>query len=233
MASVIAVVGQKGGSGKTTVATGIATELIARGLRVLLVDADPQRTASTWRDVALEQGHEATTPTVVGMGARELTGLFATLAPQHDVSIIDCPPAHGEIQRAALMVADLALMPCAPSPFDVWALASSVALLREAQAIRPELRGALLLNRRIEGTLISQDSRRAIEGLGVPVLRASLCARVAYAEAGAAGLGVAQYAPRETAGAELRALVDELQEVMTHVREKTTHHRRASAKPKR
>jgi chromosome partitioning protein len=220
---VITLCGQKGGSGKTTVAIAAAAELHARGLRVLLVDADPQRTASTWAEVAIESGHTDRTPTVVGMGGRmHLAGQLDKLARDYDVAVIDCPPAFGDIQRSALQVADFAVIPCTPSPYDVWALAGSVALVGEVQASRPRLRAALLLNRTIEGTHISASTRAALEKLAVPLMRTELHARVAYAEAGAAGLGVAQYLPRDPAAAEIRSLVDELQE-LAHGQKKTRH----------
>ena len=66
MARVVALTGQKGGSGKSPVATSLAAEAPERGLLVVLADLDPQGSARTWGSVALEQGHEA--PAVVAMG---------------------------------------------------------------------------------------------------------------------------------------------------------------------
>jgi chromosome partitioning protein len=67
MATAYAFAGQKGGAGKSTMAIAVAAELMARGSKVLLVDADPQGTATTWTEVAAEAGHA--TPTLVAMGA--------------------------------------------------------------------------------------------------------------------------------------------------------------------
>src|SRR5262245_4570065 len=122
---IIAFCGQKGGAGKTTAALVTATEWLLRGRRVLLVDADPQGSAKTWGEVAAEGGSAA--PTVVAMGAGlHRPDQLPALARSFDLTLIDCPPRHGEIQRAALMVADLAVLPCGPSGLDVWALGESL-----------------------------------------------------------------------------------------------------------
>lgn len=205
---IIAVAGQKGGAGKTTVAVAVAVELAARGRKVLLIDLDPQGTVRTWGGVAAEAGAPRT-PTVAALGA----GLHLHLPPlaaAHDVTVVDCPPRHGELQRAALMVADLAVLPCGPSAFDVWALTESVDLVREAQALRPRLDAAVLVTRKTATTL-GAGVRRALEELGLPVLDTALASRVAYQEAPALGLGPTTYAPSSPAAAEVRRLVTELE----------------------
>jgi chromosome partitioning protein len=206
---IIACTGQKGGSGKSTVALSLASELVARGLRVLLVDADPQGTARTWGAVALEAGQTA--PTVVSMGADLYRpGQLPALVGGFDWVLIDTPPRHSETQRAALMVADLALLPCGPSASDAWALAESVDLVRAAQQVRPDLNASVLLTRKVAGTAIGKSARDVLGEAGLPVLRSELGFRVAYQEAPAAGLGPAQYAPGSEAAAEVRALTEEV-----------------------
>lgn len=212
----IAFCGQKGGSGKTTTAIAVAAELVARGGRqVLLVDADPQGSARTWADVAVERGHRA--PTVVAMGAAmHQPGQLDRLARGYDITVIDCPPRHGDIHRAALMIADLAILPCGPTAMDVWALAESVALITQATTIRPELKALALVTRKIRRTTLGQGARDAMGAAGLKVMQTELCYRVAYQEAPAAGLGVTEYAPKDQAAVEVRALVDELLEELAY-----------------
>jgi chromosome partitioning protein len=206
---ILACAGQKGGSGKSTLALSLASELMARGLRVLLVDADPQGTARTWGAVALEAGQAA--PTIVSMGADLYRpGQLPALVAGFDWVLIDTPPRQAETQRAALMVSDLALLPCGPSAHDAWALAESVDLVKAAQRLRPELRAAVVVTRKVAGTAIGKGAREALAEAGLPVLRAELGFRVAYQEAPAAGLGPAQYAPSSEAAAEVRALTEEV-----------------------
>ena len=210
MAATIAVAGQKGGTGKSTTALSLAAEFLARGLRVLVVDADTQGTVRTWAQVATEAGHPA--PTVVAMGS----DLFKphqlpTLAPSFDVVLIDTPPRLADVQRAA---ADLALLPCGPSASDAWALAESAEMVREAQRVRPSLRVAVLLTRQIAGTNLGKSARGVLEGAGLPVLSSSLGFRVAFQEAPGAGRGPAQHDPSSDAAAEVRALADEVSKLL-------------------
>ena len=188
---ILALCGQKGGAGKTTAAVAIAVEMAARGRRVLLVDLDPQGSLRTWGDVAAEAKAEHT-PTVVALGA----GVHRHLPPltdAYDATVIDCPPAQGELQRAAMMLADVALLPCGPAALDVWAAAASADLVKEAMASKAELRAAVLITRKIPGTVLGARARGAIELLGLPVLGAELGQRVTYQEAPAAGLGPTTY----------------------------------------
>jgi chromosome partitioning protein len=207
--AVLAFVGQKGGASKTTAALSVACELMARGRAVLIVDGDPQGSARTFGEVAAEQKHAA--PTIVAMGA----DMFAPhqvprLARDYEHVVIDCPPRHGEIQRAALMCADLAVVPCGPSPVDAWALAATVQLVTEARSMRPALRAVVLIARKSPRTTLGRDAREALAGGGLDLLASEMTYRVAYQEAPAAGLGVTAYAPRDPAADEVRALTDEL-----------------------
>lgn len=207
---IIALAGQKGGSGKTTTSIAIASELLARRRKVLLVDADPQASSRTWAEVALELGCEA--PTVVGMGqGLHRPDQLPALAEAYDVVVIDCPPRHGEIQRAALMVCDLVLLPCGPSALDAWAIAESLELVQSAKLVRPELKAAVLITRKVSRTSLGQGAREVLAESGLDVLGAELGFRVAYQEAPASGQGVTTYAPKSQAAAEVRALVDEIE----------------------
>jgi chromosome partitioning protein len=209
MGMTISTTGQKGGAGKSTVAVCLAAEAIARGRSVLLVDADPQATALTWGAVAAEAGRKA--PTIIAMGATmHLAGQLEQASRAYDLTIIDCPPRHGEIQRSALLVADVAVMPCGPSAADAWALSASLELIAEARVLRPALQACILITRKQGRTALGKGARAVLAESGLPVLTCELGYRIAYQEALAGGQGVTTYAPRDPAAAEIRALLDEL-----------------------
>jgi chromosome partitioning protein len=206
---ILACVGQKGGTGKTTTAISVAVEFVARGRKVLLVDTDPQGSVLTWADVAVENGAEHT-PAVCALGAQ----LRQQLAPHreaYDVVVIDCPPQHGERQRAALMVADVAILPSGPDPTEVWGITASADLVREAMAVRPALRVAVLITRTDRRTVLGATSRGTLEALALPVLEAQLSRRVTYPEAIASGRGPTSYDPRSVAAREVKRLVTEME----------------------
>lgn len=210
--------GQKGGAGKSTVAVCLASELLERGRRVLLVDADPQGTVATWAAVAAEAGRAC--PTVISMGATmHRPDQLPRVATAFEDVVIDCPPRHDAVQRAALMVADIAILPVGPSPADAWALAKSAELVVEAQTVRPTLRPLVLLTRIQASTGLSRAARSVVTGAGLPVLRTTLGYRVAYAEALAAGVGVTGRSSSDRAALEVRGLVDELEAAAGRKRE--------------
>jgi chromosome partitioning protein len=206
---VVALCGQKGGAGKSTIAVCLAAEALARGRRVLLVDADPQGTARMWGDAALGAGKPA--PTVVAMGATMVNpGQLDALVEQFDVVLIDCPGRHDATQRAALMLCDLALLPCGPSSVDAWALASSLELVTAARERRPDLRAAIAITKKRPRTVLGRSARDDLAASGLPVLRSELGDRLAFQECVGFGLGVTTYAPKDPAAGEVRALYDEI-----------------------
>ena len=206
---IVALTGQKGGVGKSTLAICIATELLVRRQRVLLVDADPQGTVRTWGEVGAENGCKL--PTIVSMGATmHRTEQLPSVAAGYDHVVIDGPPRHGEVQRSALMVADLALLPCGPSAADAWALGASIDLVNEARTLRSGLEARILVTRKQGHTALGRTARDELMKSGIEVLRTEVGYRVAFAEALGAGEGVSTYAPRDAAADEIRALVSEL-----------------------
>lgn len=210
---VVAVAGQKGGAGKSTTAVCIAMAAVERGCRVLLVDADPQGTARTWGDVATEAGRKA--PSVIAMGAQmHHEDQLPLVSKGFDWVIIDCPPRVANVQRSALMVADLVLLPCGPTAADAWGLAGSLELVSEAQIVRPSLVAAVLLTRVQSRTAIGKGARAVLNETGFPVLRVELGYRVAFQECLAAGHGVTGYAPKDRSAQEVRRLFSELEELL-------------------
>lgn len=206
---ILAIAGQKGGTGKSTVTVGLAGEMHARGLNVLLVDADPQGTARTWGDVAAEAGISA--PTIVAMGSNMAEpGQLPKLAENYDITVVDCPGRDGRTQRAALLVADLAILPCGPSAPEAWALAGSVEVVQEAQMLNQTLQGFVCVNRNNPRTVIGQHARKSLKSLGLPLLKKQLSSRVSFEEFLASGLPLSKYAPGTAASKELKALTDEV-----------------------
>jgi chromosome partitioning protein len=207
---IIALTGQKGGAGKSTTAIGLAVAAVERAHRVLLVDADPQGTARTWGEVAAENGH--LTPTIIAMGATmHRPDQLPTLARPYDLTIIDCPPRHGDIQRSALMVADIAVLPCGPSAADAWALTATLDVIAEARTLREQLKACVLITRKQGRTALGKGARDVLGASGLPVLSTELGFRVAYQEAIAAGRGPTTFSPRDAAASEIRNLLDELE----------------------
>ena len=204
---IIGVLNQKGGVGKTTIAINLAATFAKSGLRVLLVDADPQGRALQW---SAARDAEPLFP-VVGMAKPSLHRDLPDIAKDYQVVIIDGAPRVNELGRAAILASDLVLIPVQPSPYDIWAAADTVSLIQEAQQFKSALKCAFVINRKIANTAIGRDVGEALAQFeNVPVLKATLHQRVIYAESAGQGLAVIEAEPNSEAAREIAALSKDL-----------------------
>jgi chromosome partitioning protein len=203
---IISLLNQKGGVGKTTLAVHLAMALALRGHRVLLVDADPQGSALDW---SASRQADPRFP-VIGLPTKNLHREVQAHIPNYDFIVIDGPPRVNELARAAIMAADLVLVPVQPSPYDVWAAKEITDLLSEASAFKPNQKSAFVINRKIVNTAIGRDVTEALADYPYPVLTAAVHQRVAFAESAAQGSTVLELDPKSSAAQEVNALIDEV-----------------------
>lgn len=206
---IIALLNQKGGVGKTTLATHIAGELALRGQQVILLDADPQGSALDWTQRRSQLGLPRLF-SAVGLARETLHQEAPELARRCDHIVIDGPPRIAAITRSALMAAEQVLIPVQPSPYDLWASGEMVALIREAQVFRPHLAAAFVINRRVVRTVIGREARGTLDEQPFPALASEVCQRIVFADSVAAGRLARETAPDSMAAREIGALADEL-----------------------
>src|SRR5271155_3909059 len=203
---VLALLNQKGGVGKTTLATNIATALAQQGHKVLFIDADQQGSALDWS--AARKG-DPLFP-VVGLPKDTLHREMPALGSSYDWVIIDGPPRFYNVAKSAIAAADIVIIPVQPSPYDVWAAKEIVDLITEVRVIKASLIALFAVNRKIVGTAIGRDVAEALASYPLPVLTAAISQRVGFAESAAAGQTVLETAPHGPAATEIRALVAEI-----------------------
>ena len=206
---VIAVLNQKGGSGKTTVAINLAHALALDGEQVLLVDSDPQGSARDWN----EENDGEILP-VVGLDRETLPKDLQAISKGYDWVVIDGAPQIAKLAAAAIKAADLVVIPCQPSPYDIWAASDLVDVIKARQDVTDGLpKAAFLVSRAIKNTKLGAEVLEALEGYELPILKSQTTQRVAYPTTAAEGKTVFVELDGQAA-AEINAIKEEVKGVL-------------------
>lgn len=206
---VIAVLNQKGGSGKTTIATHLARALQLGGAEVVLVDSDPQGSARDWAAVREDQPVP-----VIGIDRPTIERDLKTLA-RKDFVVIDGAPQAADLAVSAIKAANFILIPVQPSPYDIWATADLVDLVKSRIEVTDgKLQAAFVVSRAIKGTRIGAEITEALRGYGLPVLKSRITQRVSYPSTAAGGTTVSDAEPDGEAAREVMALANEIKQLL-------------------
>ena len=206
---VVAIVNQKGGTGKTTLATNLASVLAEKG-SVLLLDADPQASSQNW---AASDRPSPEGLAVKGMAKGNLLEQVRSMSADYAWIIIDGPPGITRTSADAVRAADLVLIPAKPSPLDVWAASDIVEAVQARQkTTRGTPKAAFVITMTQPRTRLGRDIDAALADMGIPVLRARTTQRVAYPNAINDGNSVVDGAD-QTARNEILAIRGELEEM--------------------
>ena len=205
----IAVLNQKGGVGKTTLATNLAAAAHLAKKRTLLVDLDQQGSALDWYN-ARQDDSKLAGLTVVKLDRALTLPKFREVSAGFDVVVLDGPPRLDALTRSAAVAADVVIVPVRPGAFDLWAIEETLSTLADADAIRADLgrkpvRRLFVVNQAATNTVIARETPDALAEVGTtaPVV---IHLRVAFPEAANIGESVLTTVPESAAAEDVRSL---------------------------
>ena len=203
--SIIAIVGNKGGVGKTTLSVNIATGLNKRS-RTAVIDADPQRSSLQWR--AFSENDAVS----VYEAEEDLGSQAKALQQDYDQVVIDCPPSvYAPQTNKALDVCHRAIIPVQPSPMDLWATVHILEAVEKACQTNTELKPLLVINQLEPRTMLSKLVREAVSEIGIPVADAMIRRRAVFRSSALEGKSIYDVGRRgDAAVEEIENLIQEI-----------------------
>lgn len=202
---LIVVASQKGGTGKSTVATNLAVITAAKGKKVLLVDCDPQQSATKWYGLRENQLGERNKITLIeksfkGMDVKAIWRDIAKFQEVYEIVIVDTPGETAAFIAGLMKVADLVLIPMATGYYDFWGASDTI---QKVMSLNEELETPILARiclNQVSQTTSSRTTqsvaREEIHESLIPILKTTLAKREIYAQS-ADGLGVIERYERE------------------------------------
>ena len=206
MAVVIAIAQQKGGAGKTMLASNLAAGLAMKS-RVALLDVDPQRSLTRWHAIRMGK------PGLAAIKLSEVSGWrlgneLDRLQRDFDIVLVDTPPHLDVDSRRAIRGATLVVVPVQPSAPDLWAAEGTLAM-----AAAEKRHAVIVVNRAPTTPKLRDRALAVVIASGHTVLPATLGNRAGFAQAFEQGQGVVEAAPRTAAAKEMAVLIKMIEEM--------------------
>lgn len=208
--TTVAVVNQKGGVGKTTLAVNLAGAAHMDGRRTLIIDMDVQGSAAEWFAARADESPLAGL-VVVKMDKRLTVPKYKELSSGFDFVVLDGPARLDDVTSSAAIASDVALIPVSPGPFDLWATSSTLKTLDHADEVReqlgrPPVRRAFVVNRAEVGTTLTRELPEVLAEGANQVLDVVVHQRISFKKSAIRGECVLTHGGDEAAASEIKAL---------------------------
>jgi chromosome partitioning protein len=219
MATVIAIVTQKGGTGKSSTAINLACALEGAGYRMKVIDTDPQVTFTKWYRKRIKSGRTSYEVKSVARGLLEEEIEVLRNDPEVDIVLVDCPGNIEDITSTVVKLSDVALSPLRPTSIDIEHSVDTARFIREMRKTYPNLIFMLFVNQAMPRWTISKQTvevtRKILEGLErTYVLNTAIPMAVAVAEFFGTGDSIFEYAPKSQAASAYKKLTKEIVECL-------------------
>lgn len=210
---IVIIGGEKGGTGKTTIATNLAVVRALENKDTLLVDTDPQSSGSLWNHIRDSNKKKPRVSCIQKFG-EGITEELQDLKRRYESIIVDAGGRDSIELRASMIVADIIIVPVQASQFDLWTLQKIENLFKQARAINKNLKIKVLLSRAPTNPSIKDigDAKALVSEFDeLTLLNTVISDRTIYRRAAAEGIGVVEYNPNnEKATAEIKSLYNEI-----------------------
>jgi len=220
--TIISMISEKGGVGKSTLAVNLAAEAARAGNKVLIVDMDNQKSATLFGNNRSTRADEANLApiTIVSHDGKDIKSL-ERLCSMYDLAVIDAPCKGHVPMRAALMLSDLAIAPFGPDDIELCTCATLIDILNEIKVVNRDLVAYSILNREYpdKPSVEAKNELRSLSEYGLPYLDVSIVRRKAFARAFTDGLSVVEAAIDAKAASECKYLYSKVIEILTKISE--------------
>jgi len=187
-AKIISIVNQKGGAGKTTLSMQLAGTLGLKKYKVLVIDADPQATATRWASSAEDDKPFPASVSGLSAAGSKVHREVKKFVEDYDYIVIDCPPAaDSPVPQSALMISDMAIVPVIPSPLDLWASVGIRQVIENISDINEDLMPYLMVNQCQPNTSLAKETLKILPEYGIPVMKTKLHQRTVYRQSAVYG----------------------------------------------
>jgi len=219
MATVISIVSQKGGTGKSSTAINLACALHASKKRIMVIDTDPQATFTLWHRKRRKANLPMFDVQFVPKGLLEEEVEQLRTNSELDIILMDCPGNIEDITATAVKLSDAVVSPIRPSSIDMEHAVGTARFIEEMRKAFPDILFLLFINQAMTGWNLSRHIAEVVREVlqklpKTTVLETQIPMAVAIAEFFGTGMSIYEYAPKSKAASQYKKLTKEIIECL-------------------